>query len=132
MIEKNQSRISLAWLITAVGAVIYVTMQMFSFLNAYVGLRGEMPPINFNAAQVWGVSIFYGTWIIPALLALIERPAANWALLILGGILVTLSTLGGVFDGIRDGGHLIVLALLAITLPGSFAVALSWRRIQAA
>lgn len=53
------------------------------------------------------------------------------ALLIFGGILVALSTLSGVFDGIRDGGHLVFLALLAITLPGSFAIALSWRHIRA-
>lgn len=130
MDEKRQTRLSLVWLITAVGAIIYATIQIFSYLNASAGPHGATPPLQFTAAQVWAISAFYGAWVIPALLALIDRPAANWASLIVGGILVALTTLSGVFDGIRDGGHLVFLALLAITLPGSFAIAMSWRHLR--
>lgn len=132
MDEKRQSRLSLVWLITAVGVIIYATIQIFSYLNASAVSHGATPPLNFIAAQVWAFSAFYGAWVIPALLALNDRPAANWASLIFGGTLVVLTTLSGVFDGIRDGGHLVFLALLAITLPGSFAITLSWRRLRTA
>ena len=132
MDEKRQSRLPLAWLITAVGVTIYGTIQTFSCLNVYAGAHGAAPPLNFTAAQVWAISAFYGAWVIPALLALIDRPVANWASLVFGGILVVLTTLSGVFDGIRDGGHLVVLAMLAIALPGSFAIALSWRCLRTA
>ncbi|WP_137045075.1 hypothetical protein [Pseudolabrys sp. FHR47] len=130
MDEKRQSRLSLVWLITAVGAIIYATIQIFSYLNASAGSHGATPALNFTAAQVWVISAFYGAWVIPALLALIDRPTANWVSLIFGGVLVALTTLSGVFDGIRDGGHLVFLALLAITLPGSFAIAMSWRHLR--
>lgn len=130
MDEKRQSRLSLVWLITAVGAIIYATIQIFSYLNASAGSHGATPPLHFTAAQVWVISAFYGAWVIPALLALIDRPAANWVSLIFGGILVVLTTLSGVVDGIRDGGHLVFLALLAITLPGSFAITMSWRHLR--
>ncbi|MBS0246716.1 MAG: hypothetical protein JSR61_08855 [Proteobacteria bacterium] len=130
MDEKRQSRLSLAWLITAVGATIYATIQIFSYLNASAVSHGATPPLNFTAAQVWALSAFYGAWVIPALLALNDRPAANWASLIFGGILVVLNTLSGVFDGIRDGGHLVFLAFLAITFPGLCAIAMSWRHLR--
>lgn len=130
MDEKRQGHRSLIWLITAVGATIYATIQIFSYLNASAVSHGAKPPLNFTAAQVWALSAFYGAWVIPALLALIDRPATNWASLIFGGILVVLTTLSGVFDGIRDGGHLVFLALLAITFPGSFAIAMSWRHLR--
>lgn len=130
MDEKRQSRLSLVWLITAVGVTIYGTIQIFSYLNVYPGAHGATPPLNFTAAQVWAISAFYGAWVIPALLALNDRPVANWASLIFGGILVVLNTLSGVFDGIRDGGHLVFLALLAITFPGSCAIAMSWRHLR--
>ncbi|UYO56046.1 hypothetical protein KQX61_11850 [Rhodopseudomonas palustris] len=131
MDDSRQIRLPLVWLITAVGVTIYGMIQIFTYL-AHAGAQEATPPLNFTAAQVWTIAAFYGAWVIPALLALIERRAAHWASLILGGILVVLTTLAGVFDGIRDGGHLVVLVLLAVTLPGAVATALSWRRIRAA
>lgn len=131
MDDSRQLRLPLVWLITAVGVTIYGMIQIFTYL-AHTGVQEATSPLNFTAAQVWTIAAFYGAWVIPALLALIERRAAHWASLILGGILVALTTLAGVFDGIRDGGHLVVLVLLAVTLPGAVATALSWRRIRAA
>lgn len=132
MDEKRLGPPSVAWLVTAVGAMIYATIQIFSYLNASAVANGATPALAFTAAQVWVISAFYGSWVIPALLALNDRPAAHWASLVVGGALVVLNTLSGVFDGIRDGGHLVFLAFLAITLPGSFAITLSWRRLRAA
>lgn len=130
MIEKNPVDLALAWLVPAVGAATFVTIQCFSYLNEYVGSGGTMQAITFGPAALLGVSIFYGAWVVPPLLALAARRATDWMMLVLGGLLVTLSTLGGVSDGLRDGSHLVALELLAVTLPGVVALIMSWRHIR--
>ena len=89
-----------------------------------------MQAITFDPAALLVVSIFYGAWVVPPLLALAARRATDWAMLVLGGLLVVLSTLGGVSDGLRDGSHLVALQLLAVTLPGAVALVMSWRHIR--
>lgn len=79
-------------------AAIFVTIQSFSYLNDYVGSGGKMQAITFGPAALLVVSLFYGAWVIPSLLALAGRRATDWAMLVLGGLLVTMSTLGGVSD----------------------------------
>ena len=86
--------------------------------------------MTFDPAALWGVSIFYGAWVLPPLLALAARRATDWAMLVLGGLLFIMSTLAGVFDGLRDGGHLVGLELLAVTLPGVVALIITWRHIR--
>jgi hypothetical protein len=86
---------------------------------------------TFGSAALWGVSVFYGAWVLPPLLALAGRRVTDWAMLVLGGLLFILSTLAGVADGMRDGGHLVGLELLAVTLPGAVALITSWRRVRA-
>ncbi|MFG1202748.1 hypothetical protein V5F29_10165 [Xanthobacter aminoxidans] len=130
MIENNPVKLALAWLVPAVGAAIFVTIQCFSYLNAYVGSGGMMEAMTFGPAALWGVSIFYGAWVVPPLLALAGRRATDWGMLVLGGLLFTMSTLAGVSDGLRDGGHLVALELLAVTLPGVVALLMSWRHIR--
>ena len=130
MIENQPVKLALAWLIPAVGAALFVTLQCFTYLNAYVSSGGTMEAITFGPAALWGVVIFYGAWIVPPLLALAGGRATDWAMLVLGGILCTMSTLAGVTDGLRDGGHLVGLELLAVTLPGAVALILSWRHIR--
>ncbi|WP_417774306.1 hypothetical protein [Stappia sp.] len=130
MIEENPVKLALAWLVPAVGAAIFVTIQCFSYLNAYVGSGGAMEAMTLDPAALWGVSIFYGAWVVPPLLALVARRATDWAMLVLGGLLCAMSTLTGVFDGLRDGGHLVALELLAVTLPGAVALIMSWRHIR--
>ena len=130
MIEKKPVELALAWLVPAVGAALFITIQCFSFLNGYVSSGGTMQAITFGPAALWGVSIFYGAWIVPPLLALAGRRATDWAMLVLGGFLLIMSTLAGVSDGLRDGGHLVGLELLAVTLPGVVALTMSWRRIR--
>lgn len=130
VIEKKPVKLALAWLVPAVGAAIFVTIQCFSYLNDYVRSGGTMQAITFGPAALWGVSIFYGAWGVPPLLALAGRRATDWAMLALGGLLFTMSTLAGVSDGLRDGGHLVALELLAVTLPGAVALIMSWRHIR--
>jgi len=129
--EKRPYGLALAWLAPAVGAAIFVTIQSFSFLNDYVRSGGTMQAMSFDSGALWGVSAFYGAWVLPPLLALAARRATDWAMLVLGGLLVAMSTLAGVADGLRDGTHLVGLELLAVTLPGAVALLTSWRHIRA-
>ena len=130
MIDNNPVKLALAWLVPAVGAAIFVTIQLFTFLNGYVSSGGTMESITFGSGAMWVVAIFYGAWVVPPLLALAGARASDWAMLVLGGLLVIMSTLGGVTDGLRDGGHLVALELLAVTLPGFVALIISWRHIR--
>jgi len=130
VIDDAPVKLALAWLIPAVGAALFVTIQCFSYLNVYVGSGGTMQAKTFDPASLWGVSIFYGAWVVPPLLALAARRATDWAMLVLGGLLFIMSTLAGVFDGSRDGGHLVGLELLAVTLPGVVALIFTWRHIR--
>ena len=130
MIDDNPVKLALAWLVPAVGAAIFVTIQGFSYLNGYVSSGGTMQATTFGPAALWSVSIFYGAWVVPPLLALAGRRAADWAMLVLGGVLFIMSTRAGVSDGLRDGGHLVGLELLAVTLPGVVALLMSWRHIR--
>lgn len=130
MVENNRSALGLAWLVPAVGAVLFVTIQCFSYLNEYIKRDEMMQVMTFGPAALMGVSIFYGAWVVPPLLALVRKRATDWSMLVLGGLLVTMSTLAGVADGLRDGGHLVVLELLAVTLPGAVALIMSWRHIR--
>ena len=130
MIKKKPVELALAWLIPAVGAAIFVTIQCFSYLNDYVASGGTMKAITFGPAALWTVSIFYGAWVVPPILALAGKRGADWAMLVIGGVLAAMSTLGGVSDGLRDGGHLVILELLAVTLPGVVALVMSWRHIR--
>lgn len=130
MIDNAPVKLALAWLIPAVGAALFVTIQCFSYLNVYVGSGGTMQATTFDPASLWGVSMFYGAWVVPPLLALAARRATDWAMLVLGGLLFIMSTLAGVFDGLRDGGHLVGLELLAATLPGVVALIFTWRHIR--
>lgn len=130
MIENKPVNLALAWLVPAIGATIFVTIQCFSYLNDYVRSGGTMDAITFGPAALWGISIFYGAWVIPPLLALAGRRATDWAMIALGGLLFAMSTLAGVSDGLRDGSHLVALELLAVTLPGAVALIMSWRYIR--
>jgi len=96
MVTKEQNRIALFWLTAAAGAVLFVTLQSFSYVNDYIVAHGAMPVMTFNASALWMVSAFYGAWIVTVLLALIGTDRANWGMLILGGALAILNTLAGV------------------------------------
>lgn len=130
MTASSPIKLALAWLIPAVGATMFVTIQCFSFLNGYVASGGTMEAITFGPGALWAVSLLYGAWVLPPLLALAGARATDWAMLVIGGLLTVLSTLGGVSDGLRDGSHLVGLELLVVTLPGVIALIMSWRHIR--
>lgn len=123
-------KLALLWLTTAVGAVLFVTLQSFAYVNDYIRAYGAMPAVTFDRGALWIVFAFYGAWIVPVLLALVGTRGANRAMLILGGLLAILNALAGIFDGVRDGGHIIFLSLLCIGLPGACATLASWRRVR--
>lgn len=130
MKENKATKLALAWLVPAVGAAFFVIIQCFSYMNAYIGSAGKMQAMTFGPAALWGVSIIYGAWVLPPLLALAAKRVTDWAMFVLGGLLLAMSTLGGISDGLRDGGHLVALELLAVTLPGLVALIMSWRHIR--
>lgn len=130
ILSHRQNKLALFWLTTAVGAVLFVTLQSFSYVNDYVKAHGTTPAITFESGALWMFSIFYGAWIVTVLLALIGSVRSQWAALTLGGLLVIVNSLAGVFDGLRDGGHIVFSALFFITLPGVFAIMATWRHLK--
>lgn len=129
-LSHHQYKPAFLWLTTAVGAVLFVALQLFSYVNDYIKTHGTTPTMIFEASALWMFSIFYGAWIVTTLLALIGTVRSHWAALTLGGLLVILNTLSGVFDGIRDGGHIAFSALFFITLPGLCAIVATWRHLM--
>lgn len=128
--RNTPNRIALFWLTTAAGAVLFVTFQLFFYVNDFVRAQGATPAITFEPDVLWVFSAFYGCWIVTVLLALIGSTRAQWAALILGGLMVALNTLGGISDGLRDGWHITFSAVFFITLPGVFAIVATWRRVK--
>lgn len=128
--HQNPNKIALFWLTTAVGAVLFVTFQLFFYVNDVVRAQGTSPAITFEPNVLWVFSAFYGCWIVTVLLALIGTRKAQWAALALGGLMVALNTLGGISDGLRDGWYIAFSAVFYITLPGVFAVWGTWRHLK--
>lgn len=127
---NNPNKVALFWLTTAAGAVLFVTFQLFFYVNDFVRAHGATPAITFDPGVLWMFSAFYGCWIVTVLLALIGTRKAQWVAFVLGSLLVVLNTLGGISDGLRDGWHIAFSAVFFITLPGVFAIAATWRHIK--
>lgn len=130
LVMNNPNKLALFWLTTAAGAVLFVTFQLFFYVNDFVRAQGATPAITFEPEVLWMFSAFYGCWIVTVLLALIGTRKTQWVALVLGSLLVVLNTLGGISDGLRDGWHVAFSAVFFITLPGVFAIAATWRRIK--
>lgn len=130
ILSNRHNRLALFWLTTAVGAVLFVALQSFSYVNDYVKANGTTPAITFESGALWMFSIFYGAWIVTVLLALIGTVRSQWTALILGGLLVLVNSFTGVFDGLRDGGHIAFSALFFITLPGVCAIVATWCHLK--
>ncbi|SBS31156.1 hypothetical protein MSP8887_01453 [Marinomonas spartinae] len=128
--HHQQNRITLFWLTTGVGAVLYVTFQLFFYVNNFTRAHGATPAITFDPNILWVFSAFYGCWIVTVLLALIGTQKAQWAALIFGTLMVVLNTLGGISDGLRDGWYVTFSAVFFITLPGIFAIVATWRHLK--
>lgn len=127
---NKPDKVALFWLTTAAGAVLFVTFQLFFYVNDFVRAQGATPAITFEPDVLWMFPTFYGCWIVAVLFALIGTRKTQWVALVLGSLLVVLNTLGGIADGLRDGWHVAFSAVFFITLPGVFAIAATWRRIK--
>ncbi|PXF30558.1 hypothetical protein WH50_14730 [Pokkaliibacter plantistimulans] len=124
------NKVALSWVATAVGAVLFVTFQLFFYVNDFVRAKGATPAITFEPGVLWMFSAFYGCWIVTVLLALTGTRKTQRIVLVFGSLLVVLNTLGGISDGLRDGWHVAFSAVFFITLPGVFATATTWRHIN--
>jgi hypothetical protein len=124
------NKLALFWLTTAAGAVLFVTFQLFFYVNDFIRAQGATPSITFEPGVLWVFPAFYGCWIVTVLLALIETRKTQWVALVLGSLMVVLNTLGGISDGLRDGWYVAFSAVFFITLPGVFAIVATWRRIK--
>ena len=129
-VMNNPNRVALFWLTTAAGAGLFVTFQLFFYVNDFVRAHGATPAITFEPGVLWMFSAFYGSWIVTVLLALIGTRKAQGVALVLGSLLVVLNTLGGISDGLRDGWHIAFSAVFFITVPGVFATAATWRHLK--
>jgi len=127
---NTPNNVALFWLTTAAGAVLFVSFQLFFYVNDFVRAHAATPAITFEPDVLWMFSAFYGSWIVTVLIALIGTRKAQWVALVLGSLLVALNTLGGISDGLRDGWHVAFSAVFFITLPGVFAIAATWRCIK--
>ena len=130
MAMNSPSKVAMYWLTTAAGAVLFVTFQLFFYVNDFVRAHGTAPAITFDPGILWMFSAYYGCWIVTVLLALTGTRTTQWLALALGSLLVILNTLGGIADGLRDGWHIVFSAVFFITLPGVFSIAATWRRIK--
>ncbi|MCK6188289.1 hypothetical protein KZX66_11175 [Pseudomonas sp. EYE_354] len=130
LVVNNANRVALFWLTTAAGAVLFVTFQLFFYVNDFARAPGAIPAITFEPDVLWMFSAFYGSWFVTVLIALRATRKAQWVTLVLGSLLVALNTLGGITDGLRDGWHIAFSAVFFITLPGVFAIAATWRSIK--
>ena len=124
------NKIALFWLTTALGAVLFVTFQLFFYVNDVVRAQGATPAITFEPNVLWVFPAFYGCWIVTVLLALMGTRKAQWVALVLGSLMVALNTLGGISDGLRDGWYVAFSAVFFITLPGMFASVTTWRHLK--
>jgi len=127
---RNPDKTASFWLTTAMGAVLFVSFQLFFYVNDFVRTQGSAPAITFETRMLWMFSAYYGCWIVTVLLALAANRAARWSALILGSLLVVLNTLGGIADGLRDGWHIAFSAVFFISLPGVFAIMVTWRNLN--
>lgn len=124
------TKVGLSWVTTAVGVVLFVTFQLFFYVNDFVRAKGATAAMTFEPGSLWVFPAFYGCWIVTALLALSGTRKTERIVLVFGSLLVVLNTLGGIADGVRDGWYVAFSAVFFITLPGVFAIATTWRRIK--
>lgn len=123
-------RVALFWLTTGIGAVLFVTFQLFFYVNDFVRAQGATPAITFEPDILWFFPAYYGCWIVTMLLALAGTRKTQWVVLVLGCLMVALNTLGGIADGLRDGWYVAFSAVFFITLPGLFAIVTTWRHLK--
>ncbi|WP_199287085.1 hypothetical protein [Vibrio zhugei] len=127
---SQQDRIALFWLTTGIAAVMFVTFQLFFYINDFVRAQEATPVLMFKPSVLWVFPVFYGGWIVTVLLALIGTRSTQWGALLLGSLMVVINTAGGISDGLRDGWSVAVCAIFFITLPGGLTIIATWRYLK--
>ncbi|RQV08983.1 hypothetical protein DF047_13610 [Burkholderia cenocepacia] len=76
---------------------------------------------------MWGFSIFFALFLMPALLSLRSGKVSAALGGLIGGALVGIYTAVGIYHGVHDGGgYLALVAIVAVMIPGGIAIASSW------
>ncbi|MCA1456080.1 hypothetical protein I6F35_23215 [Bradyrhizobium sp. BRP22] len=128
--QLARQKAALLWTLCGLGNTIYAAIQILTFVNHQMDSSGTAPTV-FDAMALWYFGVACSLWIVPPLFPLITSGrAANLASPLLGSFLVVTSVAGGLFDGVRDGLHIAATAVLALALPGIFAVRASWRLLR--
>lgn len=126
-VRFSSQKAALLWLLGGLGNTIYAVIQILTLVNHQIGSPGTAPTV-FDAIALWYFGVACSIWILPALLPLVtSRRPAGWGSLLLGGLLILATVAGSVADGLRDGFHITATALIAVALPGIFAIQASWR-----
>ncbi|QHO77650.1 hypothetical protein ACH79_38480 [Bradyrhizobium sp. CCBAU 051011] len=129
-VQLARQKAALLWTLCGLGNTIYAAIQILTFVNHQIDSSGTAPTV-FDAMALWYFGVVCSLWIVPPLFPLITSGrAANLASPLLGGFLVVTSVAGGLFDGVRDGLHIAATAVLALALPGIFAIRASWRLLR--
>lgn len=128
--RNRQLQVVLRWSMVAVGLLTYNLVHLFSYLND--AIRAERHPSVASvevpdSAAMWGFSVFFALFLVPALLSL-RRGRLSAALGgLIGGALVGIYTVVGLYHGVHDGtGYLAFAAIVAVTIPGTVAIRSSW------
>ncbi len=128
---QDRHHAALLWAITGLGGLIHGLIQLCSYVTTFINSHGAQPAVMFDTGAMWVFGIIYAMWILPASIAAVSRRRlGDWFILIIGSLLVVTNALGGVWDGVRDGGYIVVTALVGIALPGFFALKASWRLVR--
>lgn len=125
--QSVRQKLALLWSLCGLGNTIYAAIQILTFVNHRNDGSGAAST-TFDAMALWYFGVACSLWIVPALFPLItwNRPVILGSSL-LGSFLVVTCVIGGVFDGMRDGLHIAATAVLAVALPGVFAIGASWQ-----
>ena len=128
--QPARQKAALLWTLCGVGNTIYAVIQILTLVNHQLDTSGTAPPA-FDAVALWYFGVVCSLWIVPPLIPLVTSGrAANMASTLLGSFLIVTSVAGGLFDGMRDGLHITATAILALALPGVFAIRTSWRLLR--
>lgn len=130
--QSVRQKVALLWLLCGLGNTISAAIQILTFVNHRNDGSGAAST-TFDAMALWYFGVASSLWIVPALFPLVTwGRAVILGSSLLGSFLVVTSVVGGVFDGLRDGLHIATTVVLAVALPGVFAMSASWRLFRAA
>lgn len=128
--KNRQIQVVLRWSIVAVGLLTYNLVHLFSYINDVVRAVRHSSISNVevvDSSAMWGFSIFFALFLMPALLSLRSGKLSAAFGGLIGGALVGIYTAVGIYHGVYGGaGYLALVAIVAVMIPGGIAIASSW------